>query len=52
MYLNGQGTPRDVQKVQEWFAAGQKMGAPEWPDEWTTTEVSSLSNAIEEAKTG
>jgi hypothetical protein len=52
MYLNGQGTPRDAQKAEDWFAAGQKMEPVEWPAEWSAREASSLKQAIEEAKSG
>jgi uncharacterized protein YecT (DUF1311 family) len=50
MYLNGQGTPRDVQKAEQSFATGQKMGPVDWPAEWTAAEMSSLKQAIGEAK--
>jgi uncharacterized protein YecT (DUF1311 family) len=50
MYLNGQGSPRDVHKAEQWFAAGQKMAPVDWPAEWTAAELSSLKQAIEEAK--
>ncbi|HEY6298552.1 MAG TPA: hypothetical protein VIW95_02825, partial [Candidatus Binatus sp.] len=47
MYLNGQGSPRNVQKAEHWFAAGQKMAPVDWPAEWTAAELSSLKQAIE-----
>ncbi len=50
MYLNGRGVPRDVQKAEQWFAAGQKMAPIEWPGGLSGRELSSLKQDIEKAR--